>query len=119
MTEQSNKISIDGDGAGNFVVGNHNSIAPSSAARAVDKTAGTRLFVRYRIDDSVHAAAAIADRLAQVFGPENVFRDRDALALGEIYPKKIRRALERCDTVLAVVGSSWPEARDNWCVRGR
>lgn len=113
MTEHSNKISIGGDVTGNFVVGNHNRITSSSADRAADKAAALRLFVSYRIDDSVYAAAAIADRLTQVFGAENVFRDRDALALGEIYPKKIRRALERCDTVLAVVGPSWLEVRDS------
>lgn len=112
MTEQRNKISIGGDVAGNFVVGNHNTVAPSSMTRAADKSAALRLFVSYRIDDSVYATAAIADRLVQVFGPENVFRDRDALALGAIYPKKIRRALERCDTVLAVVGPTWLEVKD-------
>lgn len=113
MTEQSNKISIGGDVAGNFVVGSHNTVAPAVAGGAVDKAAGFRLFVSYRIDDSVYAAAAIADRLVQVFGTENVFRDRDSLALGAIYPQKIRRALERCDTVLAVVGPSWLDARDS------
>jgi hypothetical protein len=113
MAEHSNKISIGGDVGGNFVVGDHNRIAPSAAARAADKTAVNRLFVSYRIDDSAYATAAIADHLAQVFGAENVFRDRDALALGEIYPAKIRRAVERCDIVLAIVGPSWLEARDS------
>jgi hypothetical protein len=70
------------------------------------------LFVSYRIDDSVYATGAISDRLAQFFGRENVFRDRDTLALGAMYPKSIRRALERCDTVLAVMGPSWLEIRD-------
>jgi hypothetical protein len=113
MTEHGNKISVGGNVAGNFVVGNHNNVAPSSVPRAAEKAAVLRLFVSYRIDDSVYATAAIADRLGQVFGPENVFRDRDALALGAIYPTKIRRALERCDTVLAVVGPSWLEIRDS------
>jgi hypothetical protein len=113
MTEHRNKISIGGDVAGNFVVGNDNRIAASSTSRAVEKTAALRLFVSYRINDAVYAAAAIADRLAQAFGSENVFRDRDTLALGELYPKKIRRALEQCDTVLAVVGPSWLEGKDS------
>lgn len=72
-----------------------------------------RFFVSYRIDDGVHAAAAIADRLARHFGPENIFRDRDSLSLGELYPTRIRRALEQCDKVLAVVGPSWLEIRDS------
>jgi hypothetical protein len=109
MTEYGNKISIGGDVGGNFVVGNDNTIAPAVAA---GKVAAPRLFVSYRTDDSVYAASAIADRLGRAFGVENVFRDRDALVLGEIYPGKIRRALERADTVLAVVGPSWLEATD-------
>lgn len=111
MTEQGNKITIGGDVAGNFVVGNDNNIAPSTTAPA--KPSVPRLFVSYRTDDSVYAAAAIADRLTRAFGAENVFRDRDALTLGAVYPMKIRRALERSDTVLAVMGPSWLEARDS------
>ncbi|MFD9735650.1 toll/interleukin-1 receptor domain-containing protein [Umezawaea sp. NPDC059074] len=71
-----------------------------------------KFFVNYRTVDSVHSAAAIADRLARHFGPENVFRDRDSLALGALYPKKIRRALERCDKVLAVIGPTWLDVED-------
>ena len=73
----------------------------------------SRLFISYRIDDSVHAATAIADRLVSHFGSENVFRDRDSLSLGTLYPRKIRRALERCDTVLAVLGPLWLDIRDD------
>jgi hypothetical protein len=73
----------------------------------------SRLFISYRIDDSVHAAIAIADRLASHFGPDNVFRDRDSLPLGILYPRKIRRALERCDTVVALLGPLWLDIRDD------
>jgi TIR domain len=112
MTEQSNKIRIGGDVAGNFVVGNNNSITPAAVPGSAGKASAPRLFVSYRIGDSVYATAAIADRLSDAFGPGNVFRDRDSLALGAVYPAKIRRALERCDIVLAVVGPSWLEIRD-------
>jgi len=71
-----------------------------------------RLFISYRVADSVHVAAAIADRLARHYGTGNVFRDRDSLQLGEVYPAKIRRALERCDVVLALIGSRWLDVRD-------
>lgn len=71
-----------------------------------------RLFVSYRVDDSVHAVIAIADRLAGRFGPDNVFRDRDSLPLGALYPRRIRRALERSDTVLAMIGPLWLDIRD-------
>lgn len=109
MPEHHHEITIGGDVGGNFIVGNDNTIAPSPTARGPQPP---RLFVSYRTDDSVYAAAAIADRLTQAFGSDNVFRDRDALALGAIYPQKIRRALERSDTVLAIMGPSWLTARD-------
>jgi len=69
------------------------------------------LFLSYRTDDSVHATMAIAERLGAHFGRDHVFRDRDSLMLGMVYPRKIRRALERCDKVLAVLGPRWLEAR--------
>jgi hypothetical protein len=74
------------------------------------------LFVSYRTDDNVHATMAIADRLAAHFGRAHVFRDRDSLMLGMVYPSRIRRALERSDKVLAVIGPQWLDARD---ARGR
>ncbi len=70
-----------------------------------------KVFVSYRINDSVHATAAIADRLARRLGPENVFRDRDSLPLGALYPRRIRRAVEQCDTVVAVIGPLWLDIR--------
>lgn len=73
----------------------------------------TRLFISYRTDDSGHAVTALAGRLGDHFGPENIFRDRDSLALGTSYPAPIRRALERSDVVLAVIGASWLDLMDN------
>ncbi|GHH30257.1 hypothetical protein GCM10017774_07600 [Lentzea cavernae] len=76
-----------------------------------------RIFLSYRIKDSVHATAAIAGRLAQHYGQDNVFRDRDSLPLGSVYPRRIRRELERSDVVLAVIGPSWLTIRDKNDVR--
>lgn len=71
-----------------------------------------RLFISYRIADSTYVTGAVADRLAAHFGRSNVFRDRDSLSLGSLYPRKIRRALEQSDLVLAMLGSSWLDIRD-------
>jgi hypothetical protein len=76
----------------------------------------TELFLSYRTDDSVHATMAMSDQLADHFGRTHVFRDHDSLLLGMVYPHRIRRALERCGTVLAVIGPHWLSARD---ARGR
>jgi hypothetical protein len=76
-----------------------------------------QLFLSYREDDSVHAVIALADRLAAHFGRDSVFRDRDSLTLGSLYPLRIRRALERSDVVLALIGPSWLDIRDDAGVR--
>lgn len=110
MAEQTNKISVGGDVAGNVVAGSHNVVG--SPPTVADAPVVPRVFVSYRIDDSVYAATAVADRLAQALGTANVFRDRDALAPGELYPERIRRALERCDVVLALIGPSWLDIED-------
>jgi hypothetical protein len=74
------------------------------------------IFVSYRADDSVHATMAISDELALHVGRSRVFRDHDSLALGVLYPQRIRLAVARCDTLLAVIGPHWLDARD---ARGR
>ena len=71
-----------------------------------------RIFLSYRINDSVHATAAISGLLAQHYGAANVFRDRDSLPLGSVYPRRIRRELERADVVIAVIGPSWLTIRN-------
>lgn len=71
-----------------------------------------RLFISYRIADSTYVTGAVADRLAARFGKDNVFRDRDSLSLGSLYPRRIRRALEQSDLVLAMLGPSWLDIRD-------
>jgi hypothetical protein len=74
------------------------------------------IFLSYRMDDSVHATMAISSLLADHFGRDHVFRDCDSLQIGSLYPRRIRRALERSDIVLAVIGPHWLEASDD---RGR
>jgi hypothetical protein len=71
------------------------------------------IFLSYRTDDSVHATMAISDRLVAHFGRESVFRDQDSVRVGMLYPRRIRRALERSDIVLAVIGPHWLDARDD------
>jgi hypothetical protein len=70
------------------------------------------VFLSYRADDSVHATSAIYDALVVHFGRSSVFRDRDSMGLGTLYPGQIRDALQRCDVLLAVIGPHWLDARD-------
>jgi hypothetical protein len=70
------------------------------------------VFLSYRTDDSAYATTAISRELARHLGRVHVFRDRDSLAPGALYPERIRTAVSRCDTMLAVIGPHWLDARD-------
>jgi hypothetical protein len=65
------------------------------------------IFLSYRADDSVHVSARISRMLADHFGRDRVFRDHDSLELGSRYPEELRRALDRSDVVVAVIGPHW------------
>ncbi|MFI5535051.1 toll/interleukin-1 receptor domain-containing protein [Nocardia sp. NPDC051900] len=99
-------------------------IAPSSAAsirnhaalRSVNRPRELgqlmEIFLNYRIVDSVYAVNEISKQMARHLGRARVFRDVDSLALGRLYARRIRRALEECDTMVSVIGSYWLDARD-------
>jgi hypothetical protein len=70
------------------------------------------VFLSYRTVDSLYATSAISAELARYLGRVNVFRDRDSLAPGSLYPKRIREAVARSDSVLAVIGPHWLDVRD-------
>lgn len=69
----------------------------------------TKVFLSYRILESAHVVREISRRMAERLGRENVFRDDDSIQLGMLYSNDIRRALERCDLVVAVIGHFWLE----------
>ncbi|MCX4090748.1 toll/interleukin-1 receptor domain-containing protein [Nocardia sp. alder85J] len=72
----------------------------------------TKIFLSYRIVDSAYAVREISNRMAERIGRDNVFRDDDSLALGTVYAQRIRRALEQCDMVVAVIGPQWLDITD-------
>jgi hypothetical protein len=67
----------------------------------------SQIFVSYRRDDDAYAAAGIAAGLARRFGAGGVFMDSRSMPAGTVYPKAIRRALRRCDVLVAVIGPAW------------
>jgi hypothetical protein len=72
------------------------------------------VFICYRREDSAGFARLIYDRLRQKLGPENVFFDVDNIPLGVDFRKELSRSLDRCGTLVAVIGKNWLSAeRDN------
>lgn len=70
------------------------------------------VFVNYRTDDTAHAAAAIYERLVDLFGEDQVFRDARSLVPGVHSPSSIREAVRRADVLVAVIGPRWLEKDD-------
>ncbi len=64
------------------------------------------IFISYRQADAKAWAIALRDGLAQVFGEDQVFLDKDTLHAGN-WRRQIHLALERCTVVLLVVGPRW------------
>lgn len=77
----------------------------ASAARRPGSSGG--VFISYRREDASPYARMISDVLADRFGAGRVFRDVDTLAPGVDFPTAIADALDRCDALLALIGSRW------------
>ena len=70
---------------------------------------GTSVFVSYRRDDSKHAAGRLGERLDQRF---NLFMDIDSIRPGTDFTAVVRDAVDHADVVLALIGSSWLDMKD-------
>lgn len=71
-----------------------------------------KVFISYRRDDSAGHAGRVHDRLAHEFGADLLFMDVDSIPLGSDFIKVLREEVGKCDTLLAVIGRHWLDARD-------
>ena len=67
----------------------------------------SRVFISYRRDDSTDVTGRLYDRLVVHFGPDNVFRDLDAIPLGVDFRRHLIQTVSRCEVLLAVIGRQW------------
>ena len=65
------------------------------------------IVISYRREDTELIIGRICDRLRDHYGPDQVIMDVDSIPFGLDFRKHIREVLNRCDTMLAVVGPSW------------
>lgn len=77
------------------------------AARGDQSADGFKLFISYRRDDTAADARLLYDRLAQRFGPENIFLDVVALEPGTRWLEAIKSHGESSGAVLALIGPRW------------
>ncbi|MET8020713.1 toll/interleukin-1 receptor domain-containing protein [Streptomyces decoyicus] len=70
------------------------------------------VFINYRTGDGAVAAVLLDEELKDVFGPENVFRDRRTTPPGVHFPPELWRHLENCAVLLVLIGPNWLSVRD-------
>jgi hypothetical protein len=80
-----------------------------------ESTAGStgRIFISYRRDETAYPAGWLFDRLAQHFGPAQIFKDIDSIKLGDDFVQVISSAVGSCDVLLALIGDQWLTATDS------
>ncbi len=69
-------------------------------------SAGLRVFLSYRRDDSAAYTGRLYDTLSTQLGA-GVFMDVDAIPLGSDFVDEIHTALRDCDVVLVMIGPIW------------
>ncbi len=67
----------------------------------------TKIFISYRRDDSRKDAGRIHDKLEQVFGERNVFKDVSDIRAGTDFRRAIFEEIINADVVLVIIGKYW------------
>jgi hypothetical protein len=71
-----------------------------------------KIFINYRREDSIAIAGRLRDRLAETFGPDNLFMDVDNIPVGINFEEYLKSQVAACDVVLSVIGPNWLNAKD-------
>jgi len=71
-----------------------------------------KIFINYRRDDSIAIAGRLRDRLAEIFGPDNLFMDVDNIPVGINFDEYLKSQVGQCDAMLSVIGPNWLNAKD-------
>jgi TIR domain len=66
--------------------------------------------ISYRREDTAPIAGRIYDRLQSIFGRDQVFLDFDSIPFGVDFRTHISESLNRCDTLLVIIGPHWSGA---------
>ncbi|MGB7085596.1 MAG: SUMF1/EgtB/PvdO family nonheme iron enzyme [Phormidesmis sp.] len=72
----------------------------------------SRIFISYRRTDSAAEAGRIYDYLENKFGYESIFKDVDTIDAGDDFRERLNEAVGQCQILLAVIGRSWLQAKD-------
>ena len=70
------------------------------------------IFISYRREDAEGQAGRLFEDLVKLFGEESVFMDVAAIEPGRDFRKAIDEQVASCGVLLALMGRSWLDARD-------
>lgn len=70
-----------------------------------------KVFISYRRDDSQHQADRIFDALTRVVPKKDIFIDIDGIPAGVDFVDHLNQQVEKCDTLLALIGPEWLSTR--------
>jgi hypothetical protein len=73
--------------------------------------ARAKVFLSYRRDDTAGYVRLLYDRLSSRM-PGILFLDRESIRLGEDFPEAIRRELESCEVLIALISKQWLSIAD-------
>jgi len=71
-----------------------------------------RIFISYRRENDAGQAGRISDLLKREIENVSIFMDVDAVPLGIDFAEYLNEQVAKCDALLAVMGRSWLDARD-------
>ena len=72
----------------------------------------SRIFISYRREDSAGHVLALLPALRRHFGADRIFKDTDNIPPGVNFLKFIKRELESCSVLLAILGKEWLTVQD-------
>jgi formylglycine-generating enzyme required for sulfatase activity/uncharacterized caspase-like protein len=76
------------------------------------RPSSSRIFISYRRDDASAEAGRIYDHLEKRFKRKSIFKDVDAIDMGDNFRDRIQQAVEQCEILLAVMGKNWLQVKD-------
>ncbi len=72
----------------------------------------SRIFISYRREDSSGHVLALLPPLRRRFGATRIFKDTDNIPPGEDFVRFIKKELESCSVLLAIIGREWLTVQD-------
>lgn len=76
--------------------------------------ADMKIFISYRRaeDDKTYLVGSIHEKLAEIFGKDNVFRDKNNISGGTDWRARLDHEVNTCKVMLAIIGPDWASLPD-------